>query len=59
MKYTVQLAIRCPGKVADVGSIPNDRKWVMKFLCDAIYGIYYGIYQHGISQFYVVYHTSI
>jgi len=36
-----------------------DGRWVLKFLCDAIYGIYHGIYQHGISQFYVVYHTSI
>ena len=59
MKYTVQLAIRCPGKGADVGSIPNVCMWVLKFLCDAIYGIYHGIYQHGISQFYMVYHTSI
>ena len=59
MKYTVYTAIRCPGRPGVMGSIPNMCKWVLKFLYDAIYGIYHGIYQHGISQLYMVYHTSI
>ena len=55
----VQWATRCVGQNGVAGLNPNMCKWVLKVLCDVIYGIYHGIYQDGISQFYMVYHTSI
>ena len=42
-----------------MGSNPKMCTGVLKFLCDTVHGIYHGIYQYGISQFYMVYHTSI